>query len=71
MSDFARYYSDIEEWIDNPTDKSYAFDIKEQENHEGEEQESYEKRQMEKLRGILYYWKDRRWDFAYLMGVKD
>lgn len=52
-------------------DKSYAFDIKEQENHEGEEQESYEKRQMGKLRGILYYWKDRRWDFAYLMGVKD
>lgn len=101
MSDFARYYSDIEEWTDNPTalfskileeledsykarwgtpidlksafrkDKSYAFDIKEQENYEGEEQESYEKRQMEKLRGILYYWKDRRWDFAYLMGVKD
>ena len=35
--------------------KSYAFDIKEQENHEDEEQKSFEERQMKKLFDILYF----------------
>lgn len=49
--------------------KSYAFDIKEQENHEDEEQKSFEERQMKKLFYILYFWKDERWNFTYLMDV--
>ena len=49
--------------------KSYAFDIKEQENHEDEEQKSFEERQMKELFDILYFWKDEKWHFTYLMDV--
>ena len=46
-----------------------GFDIKEQENHEDEEQKSFEERQMKKLFDILYFWKDEKWHFTYLMDV--